>query len=138
MLAGRHASAGVCVEGGRGRGGAAAAARHRPLGGSSLVAAAGLAAVVWWGLPRLYGGAHTKTTQMDRHGQGAESGEWMRTVPVQDVSVISVARLRMEGWIQKLSKTRGISEGFHLAHRCGRAPKLEQFPNLLIACGAEF
>ena len=52
------------------------------LAGSScvvVVAAAGLAAVVWWGLPRLYGGAHTKTTQMDRHGQGAESGEWMRS-----------------------------------------------------------
>ncbi len=57
---------------------------------------------------------------------------------VQDVSVISVARLRMEGWIQKLSKTRGISEGFHLAHRCGRAPKLEQFRNLVIACRGEF
>ena len=57
---------------------------------------------------------------------------------VQDVSVISVARLRMEGWIQKLSKTRGISEGFHLAHRCSRAPKLEQFPSLLIARRGEF
>ena len=56
----------------------------------------------------------------------------------EDVSVISAARLRMQGWIQKLSKTRGISEGFHLAHRCGRAPKLEQFPNLLIARRGEF
>ena len=37
---------------------------------SCVAAAAGLAAVAWWGLPRLYGGAHTKTTQMDRHGQG--------------------------------------------------------------------
>ena len=42
-----------------------------------MVVMVGLAAVVWWGLPRLYGGAHTKTAQMDRHGQGGESGEWM-------------------------------------------------------------
>ena len=46
---------------------------------SCVVVAAGLATVVWWGLPRLYGGAHAKTPQTDWHGQGAESGEWMRT-----------------------------------------------------------
>ena len=34
---------------------------------------------VWWSLPRLYGAAHARTTQTDRHGQGAESGEWMWT-----------------------------------------------------------
>ena len=59
---------GVC--GGRGEhGGAAAAARHRPLGGSCAEVVAGLATVVWWGVPRLYGGAHAKTAQTDRHGQ---------------------------------------------------------------------
>ena len=42
------------------------------------------------------------------------------------------------GGIQELSKTGGISQWFHLARRCSRAPKLEQFPNLLIACRAEF
>ena len=60
------------------RGGAAAARRSATLS-FCVVVAAGLAAVVWWGLPRLYGGAHAKTPQTDWHGQGAESGEWMRT-----------------------------------------------------------
>ena len=51
--------------------------------------------------------------------------------------LVRAACAETNGRIQELSKTRRISEGFHFARRCGRAPKLEQFPNLLLTRLAE-
>ena len=51
--------------------------------------------------------------------------------------LVRAARAETNGRIQELSKTRRISEGFHLARRCGRAPKLEQFPSVLLTRLAE-
>ena len=51
--------------------------------------------------------------------------------------LVRAGRAETNGRIQELSKTRRISGGFHFARRCGRAPKLEQFPNLLLTRAAE-